>query len=68
MNYSRLISIASIVFGGVIAFYAQAEKEQNQYVLIAGIMLLMFGLYRISRNIPSKHAEDSDIENNEDAV
>jgi len=37
-----------------VAFYAQAEEQQNTYILIAGIVLLMLGVYRISRNVPSK--------------
>ena len=41
-------------FGGVIAIHAQAEEEQNAYLLVGGIVLLMFGIYRTSRNVPSK--------------
>ena len=54
MNLSRIINIVCIVIGGVIAIYAQAEEEQNIYLLVGGIILLMFGIYRISRNVPSK--------------
>ena len=54
MNVSRLINFICIVAGGVVALYAQAQEQQNTYVLIGGIVLLMFGIYRTSRNIPSK--------------
>ncbi|MDN3492127.1 hypothetical protein [Winogradskyella bathintestinalis] len=54
MNRSRIINLICIVFGGLVAFYAQAEKENNTYLLIGGIVLLFFGIYRTSRNIPSK--------------
>jgi len=54
MNLSTIINIISIVIGGVIAIYAQAEQEQNVYLLVGGIVLLMFGIYRTSRNVPSK--------------
>ncbi|SHH49182.1 hypothetical protein [Winogradskyella jejuensis] len=54
MNLSKLINIICIILGGVIAIYAQAEAQQNTYILIGGIVLLMFGIYRISRNVPSK--------------
>jgi len=53
-NFSRILNISCIIIGGVIAIYAQAGKEQNEYVLVIGIVLLMFGIYRISRNVPSK--------------
>jgi len=54
MKLSRLLNLICIISGGVIAIYAQAEEQQNTYVLIGGIVLLMFGVYRISRNVPSK--------------
>ncbi len=54
MNLSRIINIICIVIGGVIAIHAQAEEEQNVYLLVGGIVLLMFGIYRTSRNVPSK--------------
>lgn len=54
MNISRTINFICILAGGLIAFYAQAEKTNNTYLLIGGIVLLVFGIYRTSRNIPSK--------------
>jgi len=33
-------------------------------MLIGGIVLLMIGVYRISRHIPSKKDADDDIQNN----
>ncbi len=63
MNMSRIINLICIIVGGLVAFYAQAEAEQNVYLLIGGIVILMFGIYRTSRNIPSKHdkPEESSI-------
>tara|TARA_R110002111_G_scaffold145824_1_gene212419 strand:- start:1532 stop:1744 length:213 start_codon:yes stop_codon:yes gene_type:complete len=55
MNISRIINFICIVTGGLVALYAQAQKQQNIYLLIGGIVLLMFGIYRISRNIKSKY-------------
>jgi uncharacterized membrane protein YqgA involved in biofilm formation len=54
MNISRIVNLLAIIIGGGIALYAQAEEKQDIYMLIAGIVLLMFGIYRTSRNIPSK--------------
>ena len=54
MNISRLINFICIIVGGIVAIYAQAEEQQNTVLLIAGISFLAFGIYRISRNIPSK--------------
>jgi uncharacterized membrane protein YccC len=55
MNISRIINFISIVAGGIVAIYAQAQEKQNMYLLMGGIVLLMFGIYRTSRNIPSKY-------------
>jgi len=54
MNISKLINFLCIIGGGLVALYVQAEKPQNVYLLIGGIALLVFGIYRTSRNIPSK--------------
>ena len=54
MTISKIINLICIVAGGSIAIYAQAEEKQNSYLLIGGIILLMLGIYRTSRNIPSK--------------
>ncbi|QFZ55477.1 hypothetical protein FEZ18_12010 [Oceanihabitans sp. IOP_32] len=52
-----------IILGAIIAIYSKAGANQNQYVLIGGIVLLMVGVYRISRNIPSKNADEIDEDN-----
>ncbi|WP_460218701.1 hypothetical protein [Psychroserpens sp. MEBiC05023] len=54
----RSISYVFILIGGAIAIYAQAQENQSQYVLIVGIVLLMLGIYSISRNIPSKNEQE----------
>ncbi|MBO6607308.1 hypothetical protein [Psychroserpens sp.] len=56
----RVVSYILIVLGGIVAIYAQAGELQNQMVLIAGIVILMVGIYSISRNIPSKNQDDED--------
>lgn len=58
MVFSRIVNFLLIVIGGLIAFYAQAGADQNQYLLVAGIFVLMTGVYRLSRNIPSKHEQE----------
>jgi hypothetical protein len=60
MNISRLINFICIVAGGIVSIYAQAQEKQNLYVLMGGIMLLMFGIYRTSRNIPSKNDQQEE--------
>lgn len=62
MNFSRLFNVLLIVLGAIVAIYAKAGAEQNVYILIAGIVFLMLGVYRISRNIPSKNDQETNID------
>ena len=54
MNISRIINKVCVILGGAVAIYAQAGEQQNVYLLIGGAALLMIGIYRTSRNVPSK--------------
>ncbi len=65
MNTSRFISLLLIIIGGLVAIYAKAGMDQNQYVLIGGIVILMIGVYRISKNIPSKNDSEAPSDNDE---
>ncbi|WP_347921685.1 hypothetical protein [Pontimicrobium sp. SW4] len=57
---SRLVNLILILIGGLIALYSQAEENQNVYILVGGIVLLMTGLYRLSRGISSKKITDNE--------
>ncbi|MGM5470377.1 hypothetical protein ACS386_08865 [Flavobacteriaceae bacterium LMO-SS05] len=60
MNISKNINYILIAVGGIIALYAQNQEEQSEAMLIGGIVLLMVGVYRISKRIPSKNDPDDD--------
>ncbi|MDO6597512.1 hypothetical protein Q4512_11345 [Oceanihabitans sp. 2_MG-2023] len=47
-----------VVIGCIVAIYASAESKQNTLILVVGIVVLMFGLFRISRTIPNKKKEE----------
>ncbi|GAA3580147.1 hypothetical protein [Snuella lapsa] len=57
---STILNYVLIVIGAAVALYANADETQNQYVLIAGIVVLMLGVYRVSRTIPGKDEEQDD--------
>ena len=67
MNISKYINYLLILAVASIAIYSNAKANQNQYILIGGIVVLMIGLYRISRNLPSKKEKEdqSNSENDE---
>ena len=48
-----------IILGAIIALSRYAfNKEYDQFLLIGGVMLLMIGIYNISKSLPSKKEED----------
>ena len=40
--------------------YAKVDEHKNQLVLMGGIVLLMIGVYRISKTIPSRNKNEND--------
>ena len=58
----KYVNYILIIIGAFIAIYAKTGTDQNQYILIGGIVILILGVYRVSRNIPSRH--NSENENN----
>lgn len=58
----NLLNYLLILTGGIVAIYAQATEEQNTVVLILGMVILMFGIYRIASQIPSKSEKQQDNE------
>lgn len=55
----KYLNYIFIVIGAFVAMYAKSGKEQNLYVLIGGIVLLMLGVYRVSKTIPSKNEDEA---------
>ena len=53
----KYLNYVLIVIGAVVAMYAKVDEDQNQIILIVGIMFLMIGVYRVARIIPSKQNE-----------
>ncbi|MEO8934582.1 MAG: hypothetical protein ABI295_09750 [Xanthomarina sp.] len=58
MNFAKYINYLLLLIGSLVAIYAQAGKEQDVVILVLGIVILMFGLFRISSNIPSKKEKE----------
>lgn len=56
----KYLNYILILIGAIVAMYAKAGKAQNQLILIVGIVILMIGIYRISKTIPSKKNENQD--------
>ena len=57
----KYLNYILIIIGSIIALYAKNVAEQNEYILIGGIVVLMIGIYRISKTIPSRKDNDDFI-------
>ena len=66
MLNSRTFNFILILVGGMIALYAKAEEQQELYILLIGIMILMFGLYRLSRGISDRKMNSEDTINHDE--
>ncbi len=53
-SFSKILNYILILVGAVIAIYAQAGEAQDTKILVIGIVVLMVGIYRISKNIGEK--------------
>lgn len=61
----KYLNYILIVLGAIIAMYANSAGEtKSQFVLIGGIVILMLGIYRVSKDIPSKHDREDDNDDN----
>ena len=54
------INYILIIIGAFVAMYAKTGTNQNQLILIGGIVILMIGVYRIAKTIPSKNYSEND--------
>jgi general stress protein CsbA len=55
----KYLNYILILLGSIVAISAKSGTEQNEYILIGGIVVLMIGVYRISKSIPSKNDDDT---------
>ena len=68
-NNAQVINTVAIVGGGAILLYQIAVEVQNPYLMIIGLVLLMFGLYRatnfwVETKDDHKRDENEDVDKN----
>lgn len=54
----KYLNYLLIILGAIVATYSKSGEGQNEYILIGGIVILMVGIYRISKKIPGKKNRD----------
>lgn len=68
MISSNIFNYLLIVIGCTVSIYAQAGEKQNLGILIFGIVILMYGIFKITRKIPSKFDKDNENEDNQNPI
>lgn len=68
-NTSQVINTACIIIGGALLIYQISTTEKHPYLMILGLVLLMFGLYRatnfwVETKDDHKKDESSDVDKN----
>ena len=63
---TKFLTYASILIGAIITIYEQATEHQNIILLTVGLVLLMLGLFRLSKGIKGDKPEQSYIVNDEE--
>ena len=69
-NNSQLINSLLIIIGGALLIFEISGDEENVYLLILGLVMLMFGLYRatnhwaITKDDHKNEAEENSEEKN----
>lgn len=67
-NNSQLINFLLIALGGAFLLFEISGNKENVYFLIAGIVLLMFGLYRATNHwvyTKDDHKEEREEQNDQ---
>lgn len=49
-DHSQFINTILIIIGGILLIFQLTEEERNPYLLILGLVILMFGLYRATNH------------------
>lgn len=68
MKNSQVINTILIVAGGAMLLYAIAVENTPQYIKIAGLVVIMFGLYRATNfwvETKDDHKEENENRENE---
>lgn len=49
-KHAQLVNSFSIIVGGILLLFEISKDDKNVYILIPGLILLMFGLYRATNH------------------
>lgn len=67
---SQVLNSLLIIVGGAILLFEISGEDRNVYLMILGLVMLMFGLYRATNfwvDTKDDHKKDPESENEEDS-
>ena len=56
------MSILVVAAAGIIALVEQSKAQPNPIIMIGGIGIFMYGMYKLMKKIPSKNEDNDDTE------
>lgn len=60
----KYVYYIAMLIGAIIGIYAEAYQNSNWILLMVAMVLLMFGLFGIAKNLSSKAADKDDHNQN----
>lgn len=58
MNMKK-VYLPIMALAGVFALYEQSKPQPNIYIMIAAIIIFMYGMMRLTAKVPSKNEDNS---------
>lgn len=55
----KKVYVPIMALAGVFALYEQSKPQPNIYIMIAAIIIFMYGMMRLTAKVPSKNEDNS---------
>lgn len=56
----KKIYVPIMALAGVLALYEQSKAKPNVYIMVAAIIVFMYGMMRLTAKVPSKNQDKSE--------
>lgn len=56
----KKVYVPIMALAGVLALYEQSKAKPNVYIMVAAIIIFMYGMMRLTAKVPSKNQDKSE--------
>jgi hypothetical protein len=56
----KKVYVPIMALAGVLALYEQSKAKPNVYIMVAAIIVFMYGMMRLTAKVPSKNQDKSE--------